>query len=237
MDVLAQRARKAIKRDDEAALRELLRSGLDVNAMVHKDGEGHCTLLFRAVIRGSDNLCEVLLAAGADVQIRETERGGIPLHAVASHGNVARARLLLAAAGANINTRTQTRGYTPLHVACQQGHTRMATFLIAAGATIAAKSWNALANTPLRFAIRKGYRATALALLRAGAPITALRSHQIKPVNSALHDYMLEIIDSGGWDARVERHRRPLMSILSRLALPHDALSVILSFWSPPGGH
>ena len=111
----------------------------------------------------------------------------------------------------------------------------MATFLIAAGATIAAKSQNA--NTPLRFAIRKGYRATALTLLRAGAPITVLRSHQIKPENSALHDYLLEIIDSGGWDAHVERHRRPLMSILSRLALPHDALSVVLSFWSPPGGH
>ena len=45
------------------------------------------------------------------------------------------------------------------------------------------------------------------------------------------------IIDAGGWERVVERHRRPLMSILSRLALPHDALSVILSFWSPPGGH
>jgi len=26
------------------------------------------------------------------------------------------------------------------------------------------------------------------------------------------------------------------MSILSNLALPHDALVVVLSFWSPPGG-
>ena len=111
----------------------------------------------------------------------------------------------------------------------------MAKLLIAAGANTNAK--NRSANSPLRFAIRNGHRALALTLLRAGAPITVLRSHQIKPENSALHDYMLEIIDSGGWDARVERHRRPLMSILSRLALPHDALSVILSFWSPPGGH
>jgi hypothetical protein len=47
---------------------------------------------------------------------------------------------------------------------------------------------------------------------------------------------MIDIIDTGGWNARVERHRRPLMSILSNLALPHDALRVILSFWSPPGG-
>jgi ankyrin repeat protein len=111
----------------------------------------------------------------------------------------------------------------------------MATFLIAAGATIAAKSQNA--NTPLRFAIRKGHRALALTLLRAGAPITVLRSKHIEPENSALHDYMVSIIDAGGWERVVERHRRPLMSILSRLALPQDALSVILSFWSPPGGH
>ena len=47
---------------------------------------------------------------------------------------------------------------------------------------------------------------------------------------------MVDLIHDGGWNAHVERHRRPLMSILSNLALPHDALVVILSFWSPPGG-
>lgn len=105
----------------------------------------------------------------------------------------------------------------------------MAKFLIAAGA-------NKNAST-LRAALRRGHRTLALTLLRAGAPLTVLRSKQIKPENSALHDYMVSIIDAGGWEAVVERHRRPLMGILSRLALPHDALSVILSFWSPPGGH
>ena len=111
----------------------------------------------------------------------------------------------------------------------------MAKLLIAAGGNTNVKSRDG--DSPLRFAISNGHRTLALTLLRAGAPLTVLRSKQINPENSALHDYMLEIIDSGGWDARVERHRRPLMSILSRLALPHDALSVILSFRSPPGGH
>ena len=92
-------------------------------------------------------------------------------------------------------------------------------------------------STPLRIAVNKGQREVALTLLRAGAPITALRADWISPENKALHDYMIDIIDTGGWNARVERHRRPLMSILSNLALPHDALRVILSFWSPPGGH
>ena len=91
-------------------------------------------------------------------------------------------------------------------------------------------------STPLRLAIVKGQRELALTLLRAGAPITVLPMKLIKPENEALQDYMIDIIDKGGWNARVERHRRPLMSILSNLALPHDALRVVLSFWSPPGG-
>ncbi|KAH8057970.1 hypothetical protein JL722_6514 [Aureococcus anophagefferens] len=92
-------------------------------------------------------------------------------------------------------------------------------------------------STPLRIAIAAGQREAALTLLRAGAAIAALRRAEITPENGALHDYMVDIIDTGGWDAKVERHRRPLMSILSNLALPHDALLTILSFWSPPGGH
>ena len=86
-------------------------------------------------------------------------------------------------------------------------------------------------------ALRHGRRQTVLTLLRAGAPCRALTSTQIKHKYVALNDWMIQIMNAGGWAARVERHRRPLMSILSRLALPRDALSVVLSFWSPPGGH
>ncbi|KAH8047848.1 hypothetical protein JL722_12869 [Aureococcus anophagefferens] len=83
---------------------------------------------------------------------------------------------------------------------------------------------------------QRSHREVALTLLRAGAAITALRAAWITPENKALHDYMIDVLHDGGWNARVERHRRPLMSILSNLALPHDALRVVLSFWSPPGG-
>ena len=90
--------------------------------------------------------------------------------------------------------------------------------------------------TSLLYAIARGHREVALTLLRAGAAIKVLRAEWIKPDNKAPHNHMVDIIDEGGWNARVERHRRPLMSILSNLALPHDALVVVLSFWSPPGG-
>ena len=90
--------------------------------------------------------------------------------------------------------------------------------------------------TPLFAALRHGRRQTVLTLLRAGAPCRALTSTQIIPEHVALNDWMIEMMNAGGWAARVERHRRPLMSVLSRLALPRDALGVVLSFWSPPGG-
>ena len=93
--------------------------------------------------------------------------------------------------------------------------------------------------TPLLFALHSGRRQTVLTLLRAGAPCRALTSTQIKPEHVALNDWMIEMMNAGGWAARwerSERHRRPLMSVLSRLALPRDALGVVLSFWSPPGG-
>ncbi|KAH8057969.1 hypothetical protein JL722_6513 [Aureococcus anophagefferens] len=104
-------------------------------------------------------------------------------------------------------------GATALHTACFHGRVHAVKVLIAAG-----------------------HREVALTLLRAGAAITALPTKWIEPANEALQDHMVDIIDKGGWNALVERHRPPLMSILSNLALPHDALCVILSFWSPPGG-
>ena len=148
---------------------------------------------------------------------------------------------LLLRAGADVNYRS-IDGATPLHDACHSGRVDAAKVLIAAGANLEART-NAGSTslhhrcTSLRIAIIKGHRELALTLLRAGAPITALPAKSITPANTALHDYIIDIIDTGGWNARVERHRRPLMSILSNLALPHDALVVVLSFWSPPGGH
>ena len=181
---MVEDARRAIKGNDEAALRDAIRRGADVNGMVPCDNEatgtsGHFPLLCLAASEEAAGLCEILLAAGADLNLRATTNGALALHDAALTGNVA---------------------------------------------------------CTLRLAIVEGHREVALTLLRAGAAITALRRAEITPENGALHDYMVDIMDKGGWNARVERHRRPLMSILSNLALPHDALVVVLSFWSPPGG-
>ena len=235
---MVEAARRAIKGNDEDALRDAIRRGADVNGMLPCKNkitgvDGHFPLLSLAATNGLAGICEILLAEGADANIRATTNGALALHDAVLSGNVACVRLLLRA-GTDVNARGNN-GATALHAAADKGRVHAAKLLIAApGANLEAR--NQENKTPLSFAIFKGHREVALTLLRAGAAITALRAAWIKPANKALHDYMIDIIHDGGWNARVERHRRPLMSILSNLALPHDALRVILSFWSPPGG-
>ena len=230
-------ARRAIVASDGAALRDAIRRGADVNGMVPCTNKitgvrGLFPLLQLAASNGLAGMCEILLAAGADANLSSTDTGSVSLHSAANKGFTACVRVLLRA-GADVDPRGHN-GTTPLHAASHNGRVPAAKLIIAAGANLEARSQRG--TTPLRYAIFKGHREVALTLLRAGAPITALSAAWIKPENKALHDYMIDIIDTGGWNARVERHRRPLMSILSNLALPHDALVVVLSFWSPPGG-
>ena len=228
-------AKRAIKGNDEAALRDAIRRGVDVNGMVPWNNQATgepFPLLSIAAFNGRAGMCEILLAEGADANIGSRTNGGRALHSAAGHGFTACVRLLLRA-GADVNARGII-GATPLHIASQHGRVHAAKLLIAAGANLLARDQHDF--TPLRIAIYSGQREVALTLLRAGAAITVLRTEWIKPENEALQNDMVDLIHDGGWNARVERHRRPLMSILSNLALPHDALVVVLSFWSPPGG-
>ena len=230
-------ARDAIVANDGAALRDAICRGADVNGMIPCQGSttgarGLFPLLCLAASKGNAGMCEILLAEGADANIPATTDGSSALHDAAGSGCTACVRLLLRA-GTDVNARGN-KGFTPLHAACCHGRVHAAELLIAAGANPQARSQHGF--TPLLIAIARGHREVALTLLRAGAAITALPTKWIKPENEALQNDMVDLIHDGGWNARVERHRRPLMSILSNLALPHDALRVILSFWSPPGG-
>jgi hypothetical protein len=231
MEALVDDAERAIVANDGAALRDAIRRGANVNGMVPWNpyawgARGHYPLLSSAAFEGRAGICEILLAEGADVNI------GVALHSAAFGGFTACLRLLLRA-GADVNARANDGG-TPLHIACHYGRVHAVELLILAGANTEART--RLGTTPLRVALKFGQREVALTLLRAGAAITVLPTKCIEPKNRALQDHFVDILHDGGWNARVERHRRPLMSILSNLALPHDALCVILSFWSPPGG-
>jgi len=107
--------------------------------------------------------------------------------------------------------------------------------LIQRGANLEAK--NEAGRTPLGVAVAGGTRNTALFLLRAGAKMQILKHRWLSPRNRDLNDYMVDIVNEGGWDARVRRHQGGLLSVVSRCvgqSLPDDVKLSIVSFWSLP---
>ncbi|KAH8099132.1 spectrin binding protein [Aureococcus anophagefferens] len=96
--------------------------------------------------------------------------------------------------------------------------------------------WNRL---PHEVAMWRNERKVVLTLLRAGAAAKVSRRREIRNENAALSDFMADMINDGGWIARVQRHRDRLLGVISHCVprLPHDVNVAILGFWSPPGGH
>lgn len=109
--------------------------------------------------------------------------------------------------------------------------------LIEEGADLELKDSDGL--TALQVAMWRNERKVVLTLLRAGAAAKVSRRREIRNENAALSDFMADMINDGGWIARVQRHRDRLLGVISHCVprLPHDVNVAILGFWSPPGGH
>ena len=258
---------QAVKEDDEAALREALDRGADVNASsgIHgRFGQGtdidgdECTLLNWATYTGRDGLCTILLAAGADPN--KTANGYAPLHLVPgalclkTHGKDKLAERVIACvrclldAGADPNLE-DGYGWTPLHLytwycadflgnknayhhVVQMLVSYGANIEVSHGANIEVKKQGA---TPLARALRAGRRWMVLALLRAGAAVKVLAHKQVNDENMTLNDYMIDIVNNGGWDAHAKKHQDRLLGVVSRCAeLPRDVMLSVVSFWALP---
>lgn len=104
-----------------------------------------------AVFFGRDNVFEILLAAGADVNAVTRESMKITaLHSAVAAGRIAMARTLIAR-GANVNPRQAENGVTPLHEAAGGGGMELARLLLENGAEINARTKDG--KTPLDIAI------------------------------------------------------------------------------------
>ena len=97
--------------------------------------------------------------------------------------------------------------------------------------------------TPLQHALFYGLRQTVLTLLRAGAAVKVLRREDLNDEttddenceNSTLNDYMVDIVNDGGWHVRAEKHQTLLLGVVSRcVQLPPEVMMSIVSFWSLP---
>ncbi len=132
------------------ALRQMLRYDVDVNAQ-NKQGE---TPLLVAVREGYDDIAKALIAAGANVNIRNAQ-GQTLLHLAVldeDYGNARTARLLLKL-GADINARDHA-GRTPLYQAASSHFAPGVRLLLASGAEVNAR--DAEGHTPL-YAAEEGF--------------------------------------------------------------------------------
>jgi len=148
---------QAIRLDDEAAITELFRRGMDVDT-VNPQGE---TLLMLAAREGKPNVVRTILAARPRIQTRNPlGESALMLATILGHTEVAR---LLLDAGAPVDH----GGWTPLIYAAARNRADIARLLIAKNADLNAAADNG--TTALMMAAREGQLPILLLLLEHGA--------------------------------------------------------------------
>ncbi|MCA1790038.1 MAG: ankyrin repeat domain-containing protein, partial [Thioalkalivibrio sp.] len=135
----------AAQANDVAQVRTLLRQGADVNAP-QPDG---LTALHWAALNDSQEIVDVLLYAGANMEPLTRVGGYTPLHLAARSGHAAVVRSLLEH-GADADRWTST-GVTALHFAAQANDAEVIRALVEHGADIDAPD-GFQSRTPLVFA-------------------------------------------------------------------------------------
>ncbi len=153
----------AAMRGQVEAVRELLRSGADVNAA---QGDG-MTALHWAAETGNAELAEMLLYAGAHTGVVTRLGDYTPLHLASRNGRANVVRLLVKA-GADVEAPTATGAVTPLHFGAASGSIEVVRALIEGGADVDAVEM-ARGQTPLIFAASAGRTEMVKLLLDAGA--------------------------------------------------------------------
>ncbi|PNH01635.1 Ankyrin-1 [Tetrabaena socialis] len=153
--------------------------------------------LHTAVVGGHKEAVEVMINAGADVDVKdkvpwgvaggeaceglEACAGATPLH-IASQGSSADIAEVLLRAGADADVKDKKLA-TPLHVASVHGRVAVAEALVRAGADVGAKDKGE--SSPLHVAGLHGQAEVAEALLRAGADVGAVDKNQWTPLHAA----------------------------------------------------
>ena len=122
--------------------------------------------IFWSVVNGKDNLTELLITAGADVNKAREIDGSTPLFAAIIGDHTGRSFELLIAAGANIHVQNK-RGVTLLHFASLLGKKNFVEMLIALKADI--NAFSEAEGTPLHCAVFAESTEVINLLLMAGA--------------------------------------------------------------------
>lgn len=177
----------AAEQRDEASLRSLLQSGVDVNA-AQVDGT---TALHWAAFYDDPKMVGLLVRAGADVN--SVNRYGLsPLVQACTNGDAEVVKLLLEA-GADANT-TMSGGETALMLAARSGSTEAVKALLARGAD--PNSRERLGQTALMWAAAEGQTAAVRALIAAGADLNERLDSGFTPFFFAVRGGSLDIVQA-----------------------------------------
>lgn len=155
----------AVRQQDAAAVRALLRSGADVN---HPEGDG-ATALHHAVHAEAADIVDLLLEAGAS-SASANDLGVMPLHLAAASGHPGIVSALLQN-GAPANARAAS-GVTPLMEAARNGRTEAVRLLLAHGAQADVRE-PARQQTALMWAVSRQHPDIVRLLLENGADVDA----------------------------------------------------------------
>jgi ankyrin repeat protein len=175
----------AAERRDQAVVRTLLKSGVDVNA-TQIDGT---TALHWAAYHDDAELAALLIKAGANVNT--ANRYGVPPLALAStNGNAAVVKLLLEA-GADANAAGKG-GETVLMMAARSGSVDAVKALLVRGAKPEERERRG--QTALMWAAAEGHAAVVRALLEAGADINATIDSGFTPFFFAVREGSIDVV-------------------------------------------
>ena len=165
---------RAIKQDNDVAMRSLLASGVDPNTKDEKGVPG----LYMALQEGSLKVARVLIDSP---RLKPEDRNASdesPLMMAALKGELDLAKRLIAK-GADVNK----PGWTPLHYAATSGHLDMIRLLLEEHAFIDAQSPNG--TTPLMMAASYGSPEAVKLLVEAGADIAMRNQKQMTAMDFA----------------------------------------------------
>jgi ankyrin repeat protein len=175
----------AAARQDKAAIRTLLKAGVDVN-IARADG---ATALLWAAHWGDLETVDALLSAGAKVNHAD-DHGVTPLSRAAENADPALVQKLLTA-GADPNL-AQTSGLTPLMVAARTGNVRVARALLVAGADVN-RATNETKATALMWAVAEPHPEIVKVLIEARANVSASAAKGFTPLMFAARNGDIEM--------------------------------------------
>ena len=179
---------KVIQNDIEA-VKKLLDAGADINEQVEVGGAGSMTPLLGACVYLHEDMAELLILKGADINVK-TSRGETPLmFACYSSEKIAR---LLVSKGAEINKKDGTGSFTVCVGALLGGSesTTLAEFLLSKGANVdeAETSGPAAGYTCLMMAARNQKPDLVKFLVKNGANVNAKAKNGATPLNLAVKE-------------------------------------------------